>query len=597
MIGNVIGQYRIVAQVGRGTAGTVYKAIDESLNREVAIKVLNPDLAGTEVMKRFRTEATALARLNHPAIATIHELFRSGGDLLMVMEFVRGETLEHLSRRLGALEPERAAYVIDQVLWGVGHAHAAGIVHRDLKPANVMLTAAGAVKIMDFGIARVRGSEHVTADGCMLGTPAYMAPEQILGNAVDGRADLYSIGVIFYRLLTGALPFQVETPMQMLQKQIADPPEPMQNYRQDLPDWCDSIVRRTLAKSPGDRFQTADEFREAITHGARILTRTDLAADLAQVAEDVQEVPPTPLPSQVRSKVVDAPTMVLKKTPPIARSAALAVAAAVVGVLAYEGLWRAGTDQSMTPAAAAPSSSPAAVTSGTTSSATASSGAVSPDVTPPLAGPQATVSHTQAAGAPADASAGNAALAAAAAAQRNTAPAAAPVTETRTTPAAVRVSREASVDGDEATLVKRAIPTLPPLVFETKALLPSGKNHKEHDAHLALSDGRIRVATDNDGRERVLHTVPYDEITSISYSRGRDPVWMSPDGPATVARVGAGAFGLFRRDRHWITLQTNTKQRFVILRTSESSATKVLAALEARTGRRAQVVGARGKDE
>src|ERR671918_1324839 len=154
MIGNVIGQYRIVAQVGRGTAGTVYKAIDESLNREVAIKVLNPDLAGTEVMKRFRTEATALARLNHPAIATIHELFRSGGDLLMVMEFVRGETLEHLSHRVGALEPERAAYVIDQLLWGVGHAHAAGIVHRDLKPANVMLTSAGAIKIMDFGIAR-----------------------------------------------------------------------------------------------------------------------------------------------------------------------------------------------------------------------------------------------------------------------------------------------------------------------------------------------------------------------------------------------------------------------------------------------------------
>lgn len=130
-------------------------------------------------------------------------------------------------------------------------------------------------------------------------------------------------------------------------------------------------------------------------------------------------------------------------------------------------------------------------------------------------------------------------------------------------------------------------------MFETKALLSSGKNHKERDAKVALADAGIRVATDEDGRQRVLHSVPYDQVTAINYSRGRDPLWMSPNGPAAVARVGGGAFGVFRRERHWITLQTSTKGQWVVLRASESTAAKVLAELEARTGRRAQRVNAR----
>src|SRR4029079_7870915 len=211
MIGQTIGKYRTVGQLGRGGMGTVYKAVDETLDREVAIKVLNPDVADAKIMTRFRAEATALARLNHPEIATIYELFRSETDLLMVMEFVRGETLDKISNRLGALPPDRAAYLLDKVLSALAHAHRAGIVHRDMKPANVMVTEHGGVKIMDFGIARVRGGEHMTGDGYMMGTPAYMPPEQVLGQEVDGRADLYSVGVVFYKLLTGALPFKADT--------------------------------------------------------------------------------------------------------------------------------------------------------------------------------------------------------------------------------------------------------------------------------------------------------------------------------------------------------------------------------------------------
>ena len=187
MIGTTVGKYRIVALLGRGATGIVYRALDDTLDREVAIKVLNPLYADGDILKRFRSEATTLARLSHPEIATIHELLRTDTNLLMVMELVRGETLEGLAKRKGALSPDLAGHILDGILSALEHAHDAGIVHRDLKPANVMITALGGIKIMDFGIARVRGAEHMTLDGCAVGTPAYMAPEQVLvRKSMDG---------------------------------------------------------------------------------------------------------------------------------------------------------------------------------------------------------------------------------------------------------------------------------------------------------------------------------------------------------------------------------------------------------------------------
>src|SRR5688572_18573515 len=181
MIGETIGKYRIVARLGRGGMGTVYRAVDETLDRDVAIKVLNPGLTETDLLKRFRAEAITLARLNHPNIATIYELGQHGDELLMVMEFVRGETFDKLSERTGPMPFERAAYLCAQVLDALGHAHRSGVVHRDMKPANLMLAESGVVKVMDFGIARIMGTEHLTNDGYMMGTPAYMAPEQVMG--------------------------------------------------------------------------------------------------------------------------------------------------------------------------------------------------------------------------------------------------------------------------------------------------------------------------------------------------------------------------------------------------------------------------------
>jgi serine/threonine protein kinase len=186
MIGTTVGKYRIIGQLGRGGTGMVYRAMDETLGREVAVKTLSGGLGETDILKRFRAEATILARLNHPEIATIYELFRSETDLLMVMELVRGETLEQLASRVGPLSPIRAASLSDRILSALEHAHRAGVVHRDMKPANVMVTDGGGVKIMDFGVARVRGAEHMTMDGT--GRPVFGRRGAL--SPADGRASI-----------------------------------------------------------------------------------------------------------------------------------------------------------------------------------------------------------------------------------------------------------------------------------------------------------------------------------------------------------------------------------------------------------------------
>jgi len=262
MLGTTVGKYRITGTLGRGATGIVYKAVDESLGRDVALKILNPALADPESCRRFQTEAAVLASLNHPGLATIYDLFVASGDLVMVMELVRGETLEQLCDRVGPLSLDRAVYVVDQILAALEHAHRAGVVHRDLKPANVMLTEMG-VKIMDFGVARARRAVS-GAESHIVGTPGYMAPEQAIGEDVAAAADLYSVGVLFYRVLTGTLPFAADTSIELLQKQIADHPSPIWHHRGDLPAWCDTIVSRALARAVPERFQSAGAFRAAL---------------------------------------------------------------------------------------------------------------------------------------------------------------------------------------------------------------------------------------------------------------------------------------------------------------------------------------------
>jgi serine/threonine-protein kinase len=264
-----LGKYQVLERLGEGGMGTVYRARDEMLDRDVAIKVLRPDLVRQQALvDRFRTEAVALARLAHPRIATLYGLEREGGELYMVMEFLRGETLEALVQREGRVSWRRAAEICAHIAEALDHAHDHGVVHRDIKPANVMVGPGGAIKVMDFGIARMAGSSRQTRHGHSVGTPAYMAPEQLRGEECDGRTDLYALGAVFYELVTGRVAFEADSDYKLMMQQLNDPPPPPSASNPALPSVVDDTILRAMAKRPGDRFASAAAMRNALMEAA-----------------------------------------------------------------------------------------------------------------------------------------------------------------------------------------------------------------------------------------------------------------------------------------------------------------------------------------
>lgn len=265
MIGQIVGNYKIEEKLGEGGMGAVYKGVDTMLDREVAIKALRPELASqTSVVERFRTEAVTLAKLNHPNIATLYSMFRQGEELYMVLEFVRGETLDSIMQKRGALPAEEAIPVFCQVLDGIDHAHELGIVHRDIKPANMMLTEKGTLKVLDFGIARLLGSARMTRAGNIIGTLEYMAPEQVRGLETDGRSDIYALGMMLYEVLTGRLPFQTENEFELMKAQTEMMPTPPREINPAIPEAVEAAILRAIQKNPDDRFQTGGDFRETL---------------------------------------------------------------------------------------------------------------------------------------------------------------------------------------------------------------------------------------------------------------------------------------------------------------------------------------------
>lgn len=284
MIGTTVGNYRIVERLGDGGMGAVFRAVDEMLDREVAIKVLKPELArNAALIERFRLEAVALARLNHPRIATLHGLERHGESLLMIMEYVRGETLEAIVQRSGHIAWTRAAELCAAVLDALDHAHDKGVVHRDIKPANIMLANSGAVKVMDFGIARLVGKSRQTQVGHAVGTPMYMAPEQLRGEEVDGRTDLYAVGAVLFELVTGRMAFEADSDYALMMKQLHESPPAASDLVTGVPAVIDEIIRQAMAKRREDRFANAVAFREALETLAGIAAppsrRTPLPAE------------------------------------------------------------------------------------------------------------------------------------------------------------------------------------------------------------------------------------------------------------------------------------------------------------------------------
>src|SRR2546426_187783 len=266
MIGQTLSHYRILEQLGRGGMGVVYRSRDERLERDVAIKLLPEGaLADPEARQRFRREALALSRLNHPAIATVHDFDSQDGIDFLVMEYVDGETLA--SRiAAGPLAPDEVAAFGARIAEALEAAHEQGVIHRDLKPGNIMITRRGDVKVLDFGLAsllqtaeRPGGGWVTTQTDVKLGTLPYMAPEQLLGKNTDARTDLHALGVVLFEMATGTLPFKNPVSTALVYEIINNAPPRPTTLRPELPEQLEESILRCLGKSPGDRYASARE--------------------------------------------------------------------------------------------------------------------------------------------------------------------------------------------------------------------------------------------------------------------------------------------------------------------------------------------------
>ena len=260
-----IGKYRIVEQVGEGAMGVVYRATDPVLNRTVAIKVMCDAVARDDDLRgRFLREAQAAGSLQHPNVITIYDFGEVDGHLFIAMEFVEGQDLETLAARQVDLPLIDKLDVVIDVLTGLAFAHKRGIVHRDIKPANIRIDDEGRARVMDFGIAHLSASS-MTRTGIMVGTPAYMAPEQIVGTPVSPATDLFSVGTVLYELLSGSKPFQAESIQSIMYQIVSQPAPPLNAAKLGIPAALEAIVNRAMAKEPQDRFPSALEMANALT--------------------------------------------------------------------------------------------------------------------------------------------------------------------------------------------------------------------------------------------------------------------------------------------------------------------------------------------
>ena len=260
-----IGKYEIQGELGEGGMGVVYKGFDRAIGRNVAIKAIDKASVDAQelkyILERFRVEAQAVGRLVHPRIVQIYDYGEDEHTAYIVMELINGKTLrQHLAQE-ASYEIHEIGVIIGQLLDGIGHAHSEGVIHRDIKPGNIMINSDGRIKISDFGIARIDSSE-LTQVGEILGTPYYMAPEQFIGSAIDPTADLYSVGVIAYELLTGRKPFAGKN-YEVMQQVINEIPANPSQLNAVLSPLMDRVLQKALAKSAIDRFQSAREFAEA----------------------------------------------------------------------------------------------------------------------------------------------------------------------------------------------------------------------------------------------------------------------------------------------------------------------------------------------
>jgi serine/threonine-protein kinase len=339
--GQEIGAYRVVDMIGEGGFGAVYTAEDTAIGRTVVLKVLTTDVAGDQgMLQRFKREVEMIARLEHPYILPVYEYGQVEGDPYIAMRYMRGGSLYDVLRKAN-LSWEQLLGILEQVAEALDFAHERDVIHRDLKPANVLLDESGNASLADFGLAKtMEGSRDLTATGGILGTPAYMSPEQVRGEKLDHRSDIYSFAVMTYESFSGENPFLVSTPMDYILKHMAEPPRPITSLLQELPPQVDTVFAQALAKEPEKRQKTATEFisrlRRAMTGEAEAIPAPEPAT---APARDLGDAPTAVAEPELARSFGDAPTAVAEPDRsrgirPLVRIGAAALAIVGIAVVA-----------------------------------------------------------------------------------------------------------------------------------------------------------------------------------------------------------------------------------------------------------------------
>jgi len=318
-----VGKYKIIAEIGQGSMGQVFRAHDPVLGRDVALKTISAKIGVDEEMrKRFQREAQAAARLNHPHIVTVFDFGEEGGRIYIAMELLEGVDLKDFMAS-GALTSLGARLeVMDQILEALAFAHSKGVVHRDLKPANIHVLRSGQLKLMDFGLARIGSAADTTKAGTVLGTPNYMSPEQVLGERADFRSDVFSAGAVLYELLSGRKPFDAESVHAVLFQVVHKEPAPLSKCAPDTPAALVTLVERALSKDAGQRFRDAGELRAALGRARASISGVRPPA-LGRVPVPPVERMPSPAPPAGTAPDPEA-TLAVDMTPSIEGTSALA---------------------------------------------------------------------------------------------------------------------------------------------------------------------------------------------------------------------------------------------------------------------------------
>lgn len=382
MIGKQIGNYRVTSEIAHGGMGAVYRGRHQSLPREVVVKSILlsqfPPASRDHLKARFLREAYVQSQLDHPNIVRVYEFFVTDDNYYLVMEFVDGMTMRELISRRGALPSEHVVSLLKQALSALDYAHnfsyvdeagnkLTGIIHRDIKPANLLIDGMGRLKLTDFGIVKLAGESGMTRTGFNPGTAEYMSPEQIRGQVVDARSDIYSLGITFYEALSGKLPFSVAdsgSEYGVMRGHTDDAPEPLNKLRSDLNPSLVAQIMRSLEKEPSKRFQTTAEWLNQIDRVTEVIPAPRSTQETVQLTEVLEPPTPTAPPVVTTNVMPQTQPQPVRRSPVIVLSLAAIAALVVVGIGGYL-LWQqmGASAPAVTTVMASPSPSPSPITS------------------------------------------------------------------------------------------------------------------------------------------------------------------------------------------------------------------------------------------